>query len=205
MIMIYGHPISSNSRKVHWALEELGIRYVYQAIDLLKGEQKREMFVAKNPNGRVPVLADGELVLWESNAILCYLGDRYGLGGIVPRESDLRALVHQWVFWQASDFGPAIMKPWLMTFFAEVGGAALNEPELSHLGENAKRPLGLLEAHLDGPYVSGETFSIADIALAESFALCEAAQIDTGPYPRLRAWLGRMWERPAFVKTRATK
>jgi len=202
MITLYGHPVSSNSRKVHWALEELGLPYIYQTVDLMKGEHKGPAFLGKNPNGRVPVLDDQGIVLFESNAILWYLADRYGPGKIVPESAAQRALVHQWVSWQASDFGPAIMSPWLTLFYARVAGAPFDEAKLRHACEAAGRPLGILEGALNKAYVAGDAFSIADIALAESFALCDAARIDTSSYPKLRAWLGRLSDRPAHVKTR---
>jgi glutathione S-transferase len=202
MINLYGHPVSSNSRKVHWALEEIGIPYTYQTVDLMKGEHKRDVFLGKNPNGRVPVLEDQGISLFESNAILWYLADRYGLGKIVPESAAQRALVHQWVSWQASDLGPAIMSPWLTLFYARVAGAPYEEAKLIHGCEAAGRPLGILEGVLNKTYVAGDEFSIADIALAESFALCAEARIDTAPYPKLRAWLGRLSERPGYLKTR---
>jgi glutathione S-transferase len=205
MITLYGHPISFNSRKVHWALEELGVPYKYQTVDLSKGEQKREPLLSKNPNGRVPVLEDGAVSMFESNAILWYLADRYGAGKILPLDADRRALVHQWVSWQASDLGPSIMGPWLMLFYARVAGAPYDEAKLLAACAAAERPLSILEARIAAPYVVGDAFSIADIALAESFGQCEGARIEVTNYPNLRAWFSRLAERPAFVKTRAPR
>ena len=77
MIELYGHGFSSNSRKVHWALEEANIEFDYVTVDLMQGEQKSPDFMEENPNGRLPVLVDGELSIYESNAILLYLADRF--------------------------------------------------------------------------------------------------------------------------------
>src|SRR5215471_15716930 len=141
MVTLYGHPVSSNSRKVHWALEELGTPYTYQTVDLFKGEHKRDPFLGKNPNGRVPVVQDQGIVLYESNAILWYLADRYGLGKIVSESAEQRALVHQWVSWQASDLAPAILPPWLTLFYARVAGVPYEEAKLLQACESAGRPL----------------------------------------------------------------
>jgi glutathione S-transferase len=203
MITLYGHPYSPNTRKVHWALEELGAPYQYRTIDLPRREQKQPDYLRLNPNGRVPTLVDGEFTLYESNAILWYVADKLGGGKLVPDPPYLRALVHQWVYWQTSDLGPAMGRPWWMKTVGPLLGKPVDEARHQELVAAAQAPLGILDAHLVGkPLVVGTELSIADIALGESVALAPQAGIDLAPFAHLGAWLARLAERLAFKKTR---
>ncbi len=202
MITLHAHPMSVNSRKVHWALEEMGTPYKYQTVDLIKREQKSPAFMALNPNGRVPVIDDDGFILFESNAILWYLADKFGHGVIVPDDVKERSHIDQWMWWQASDLAAATGRPWRMKTFARFG-QPFDEAEHRKLIETAQTPLKLLDQHLSGrQFAVADKFTIADIALAESFGLCEDAGISRADLPNLNAWHARLAERPAFIKTR---
>lgn len=203
MIKLYGHPYSLNARKVHVALEEIGATYEYKTVDLQAGAQKQAEYLKLNPNGRVPTVDDDGFVLWESNAILWYVADKYGQGKLVPTDYKQRALVDQWMWWQYADLGPATGRPWLMKVFSALRGKTFDPDEHAKLCTAAVKPLTLLDAHLkERKYVVAEMFSIADIALSESAGLCDEAGISLEPYPHLRAWLARVNERPSYQKTR---
>jgi glutathione S-transferase len=207
MITLYAHPTSPNSRKVHWALEEMGVPYNYKNVDLRTREQKKPEFLKLNPNGRVPVLVDGDgdngFVLYESNAILWYLADKFGRGQIVPEDVAERAHIDQWMWWQASDLGPAAGRPWLMKVRAKFFGQPFDEVAHKHACEAAVAPLLLLDQHLAGrQFVVADRFSIADIALSESFGLCAEAGIPLSEVTHLHQWFARLAERPAYRKTR---
>jgi glutathione S-transferase len=206
MITLHANPYSPNSRKVHFALEEMGAPYVYKTVNLPKREQKQPEFLRLNPNGRVPVIVDGEgdngLVLYESNAILWYLADKFGRGRLVPEDVAERALIDQWMWWQASDLGPATGRPWTMKFYTRFG-APFDEDKHRHLVQAAASPLLLLDQHLHGrKYMVADRFTIADIALSEFFGLCAEAGIPLADVPHVNAWFARIAERPAFQKTR---
>lgn len=195
MITVYGHPFSGNSRKVTWALTEMGAPHEFKLIDLMKGAQRAVDFLAINPHGRVPAvrLESGE-VLTESNAILMHLATRH--------ESLLKSddpKVAQWLFWQATDCGP-IAAAWYMKILtpAERFDNAAYEAEVT----KARRVLTSLEAHLSGREWLTGTFSVADIAVVESLALCAGAQLDLSPFPSVTSYLARASERPAFKQTR---
>jgi len=207
MITLHGHPYSPNSRKVHWALEEMGAPYVYKTVNLATREQKSPEFLRLNPNGRVPVVVDGEgdngFVLYESNAILWYLADKYDHGHIVPEDLAERALIDQWMWWQASDLAPATGRPWIMKFYHTRFGAPFDGDKHQHMVQAAASPLLLLDQHLaTRKFVVGERFTIADIALSEFFGLCSEAGIPLGEVPHVSAWFARLAERPGFRKTR---
>jgi glutathione S-transferase len=203
MITLYGSPHSSNSRKVHWALEELGVPYSYKNVDLLKREQKTPEFLALNPNGRVPVIDDDGFILHESNAILWYVADKFGRGVIVPEDVRERSHIDQWMWWQATDLGPAVGTPSRMKLFARLGVTPLDEKRHTELVQAALGPLKLLDQHLASrQFMVADRFTIADIALTESFWLCDDAGVSRADVPQLNAWHARIAERAAFRKTR---
>jgi glutathione S-transferase len=205
MLTLYGHPSSPNSRKVHWALEEIGVPYEYKRVELMKREQKLPDYVKLNPNGRVPTLIDDGFTLYESNAIMWYLADKFGGGKLAPDHVQARALVDQWVYWQTSDLGPAAGRPYRMKIYASVG-QPFDQVQFDAALEAIKAPLALLDAHLQGrAFVVGDDLSIADIALAESVGLARQLGADVDAFPHVSAWFARLAERPAFQKTRAPK
>ncbi len=201
MLTVYGHPLSPNARKVVWALEECGAKYDYKHVDIPKGDQKKPEFLKLNPNGRVPVLDDDGFVLWESNAILWYVADKFGADKIVPGDVKLRAQIDQWMWWQVADL-VATARPWRMKLSAS-RGQALDEKAHAAGVEAAKQPLGILDGHLAGKkHAVGDRFTIADISLAEFVGLCDGAGIDLAPYAHIRSWIAHLAARPAYQKTR---
>lgn len=203
MIQLHAHPYSGNSRKVHWALEELGAQYAYNLVDLMTGAHKRPEFTALNPHGRVPVLEEDGFVLYESNAILLHLASRHGNGSLLGNGPQELALIQQWLFVQAFDLQPHLQKAFVCKLYASLGQAFDADAHGSALRE---LPPGLtvLDQHLNGKaHVVGERFSIADIAIGEVIGIAEFAACDLAPYPHIRTWFARISERPAFKKTRA--
>lgn len=203
MLTLYGHPYSSNARKVHWALEELGLAYTYKNVDLMKGEHKHADYLRINPLGRVPAIEDGEVTMFESNAILCYLEERYGQGKLLPLHPAPRAEVYEWLWWQASDLARPMLEPFLLRFFSSMGMGSLDQHHYRSLVAATNAPLDALDARLKGrDFVAAGQFTIADIAVAESIGLAEGAGIGLGGRPSIKSWFSRISERPAFRATR---
>src|SRR5216684_8296645 len=98
------HFQSPNPQKVTFALSELGLEYEMVPVDLAKGEQRKPEFLAINPFGRVPVLVDGDLTLWDSHAILAYLGDK--TGKLWPTSAAGRADALRWLFFLSGHLAP---------------------------------------------------------------------------------------------------
>jgi glutathione S-transferase len=203
VLTLFGHPFSSNARKVHWALEELGLDYTYEVIDWMRGEHKKPEYLRINPLGRVPAIVDGEVTMFESNAILCYLEEQYGRGTLLPRDPAPRAEVYEWMWWQASDLARPMLEPFLARFFASMGMGPLDEGRQRALVAATATPLDALETRLKGrEFVAAGQFTLADIALGESVSLAEGASIGLGGRPHIKAWFSRIAERPAFKKVR---
>jgi glutathione S-transferase len=200
---LYGHPISSNTRKVMWTLKELNISYEFVNIDLMQGAHKSTDFLSINPNGRVPVLETANAgLISESNAILLYLASQASPEHELFIGSDQKmAQVFQWTLWQASDLSSTILKPWLMKLYAKFG-QPLDEVEHTRLVEAAKAPLGVLNAHLSQRSFVAGSFSVADICMVEALSLCADAGISFDAFPALTHYLSVLQARAAFIETR---
>jgi len=192
MLAIIGKSTSINVRKVLWTCAELDIPY--ERRDWEDGD------APLNPNRMVPVLVDGDFVLWESHAICRYLCNRYGGAALLPSTGDAqaRARVEQWMDWQATELNTA----WRYAFMALVrSSAAHRDPAQIEAGVAGwNRHVGLLDAQLarSGAYVAGDAFSLADIVLGLSVNRWHMTPMARPDYPHVAAWYARMTGRPGF-------
>lgn len=168
MLRVLGRVTSINVRKVLWALDELGLNYSREDWGLPNRDPKVPEFLALNPNGQVPVLVDGDFSMWESNAILVYLAERYGMGVLFSDDVRTRATTLQWLGWQVSDLNPA----WMYAVLAlQRKAPGYDDPE--RIAESLARwtaRMDILEAELakGRTFLAGNSFSIADIAMGLS-------------------------------------
>ena len=202
-IKLYSWPMSSGTR-IAWALEELELPYRYVLLDAKKQEHRSADMLAVNPHGKVPALVDGNLKLFESGAILLYLGSRYGTAKDLWPAS--KAQVHAdavcWTVWAMTELGNYMMQflyhgvdsP--VSYKAEdrsKAAAAYNRAQLDRL-------LDALEARLEGrDYLMGG-FSLVDIAAVSWLLLGTQLGLPLEGRPRVAAWCKRCAERPAFKR-----
>lgn len=203
-IKLYSWPMSSGTR-VAWALEELALPYEYVQLDPKKREHRSTEFLAVNPHGKVPALADGELKLFESGAILLYLGNRYGAAkGLWPEpKGQAHADAVCWTVWAMTEIGTYMMQYLYHGLDSPVSykpedrskaAAAYNRTQLDRL-------LDTLEARLEGrDYLMGR-FSLVDVAAASWLLLGTQLGLPL-ERPRVAAWCKRCAERPAFKRAR---
>ncbi|MDB5473880.1 MAG: glutathione S-transferase family protein [Devosia sp.] len=198
MLRILGRETSINVRKVLWALEELGLQYDREDWGLPIRDPQVPEFLALNPNGQVPVLIEGEFVLWESNAILIYLAEREGI--LLPQHLESRALALQWLCWQASDLNGT----WGYAVYALIRRTpGFDDPE--KIAQSLARwgsKMALLEAHLGrgAPYLAGDEFTIADIALGLSIHRWMSIGAEKPDFPAVAEYYGRLLGRAAGQK-----
>jgi glutathione S-transferase len=196
-IDLYYAPFSSSSR-VHWAVRELGFPCNEIKIDLKGTTHKTAEYLAMNPNGRVPLLVVDGTPLFESVAILLYLGDRFGADqGLWPAADDpARLVAMSWVVWSSSELGSAAVR--YLHAAGEPKGAIATAARAE-----IERLLGLLEQRLDGRrYLLGDAFSLVDVALASAAGWIQhALGVDLAPFPRLSAWVPACTDRPACRAT----
>ncbi len=188
-----------NGRKISIMLEEIGLPYTVQEIDLGAGQQKTPEFLAMNPNGRIPVIKDrdnGDFVVFESGAILIYLAEK--TGQLLPVEEKARSRVMQWLMFQMGGIGPMMGQANVFfRYFPEKIPAAIHRYQHESL-----RLLTVLDAQLAGRDYLCDEYSIADIATWPWVARHEWSGIEISHLPDLQAWMNRMAQRPAVARGR---
>jgi glutathione S-transferase len=196
MLTLYGMSDSGNCYKIKLALAQLEIDHKWIEVDPLKGETRTRAFLAKNPNGKVPVLElDDGSYLPESNAILNYLADGTAL---LPGAPLARARVLQWMFFEQYSHEPYVgVARSILRYDPPDSRSRAELPRLHELGNHA---LGVMEQHLaDTPFFVGGRYSIADIALY-GYTHCAAdGGFDLKAYPAIGDWLMLMRAQPNFV------
>lgn len=197
MLKFYSFPPSPNSRRVHFALEEMGVPYELQVVNLFAGEHKKPEYVAINPNAKTPAIVDDGFSLYESYAIIYYLAEKSQK--LLPKDLQARAKAMQWVFYTAAHVQDTFGPTWFqLTFMPE---DQRDMKMISQNQESAKNYLAVIEQTLtNNEYLVGG-FSLADVAISTSINVHEGAKISLAAYPRVKAWLERIRSRPAWQKT----
>jgi glutathione S-transferase len=198
MLKLHGFPMSPNTRRALFGLEEYGEAYELVVVDLMAGAQKSPAYLALNPTGRVPTLVDGDLVLWESSAILEYLAARHPDAGLGPKSARDVAEIARWMYMGAAHLSPNV---------ARIFAHTIRLPEdqrIPRLVDEARvevdRSLRALAGRLEGrEYLLGP-FSIAEIALAPTLGAAPMLGIDLGRFPAVADWMKRITARPAWKK-----
>ncbi len=185
---------TTNGRKPIIALEELRLAYELRPVDITHKAQRNPAFLKMNPLGKIPVLEDPDVgFLTESNAILFHLatttGRLLGMGTTYLR-------VIEWLFWQASNCGPALSNYWRL----KQGGAEAPAGELARWRDETQRCLTVMESALgDSKYLTAD-FSIADIAMLPHVRREVGDAENAEKWPAIRAWLERCEARPSVAK-----
>ncbi|MET0876493.1 MAG: glutathione S-transferase family protein [Tardiphaga sp.] len=197
MLTLYSMQRSGNSYKVRLALAHLGVPYRLVEVDILKGESRTPEFLAKNPNGQVPLLevASGRY-LAESNAILWHL-----VSGTPLRPADRidRARALQWMFFEQHSLEPNIGAAYFWLTLVK-GGRELQQHALEDWMEEGYRTLGVMENHLkQNRYFAADRYTVADIALYAYTHLAHECDFDIASFPAIRAWLDRVASEPGHV------
>lgn len=195
---LYTHPISGNARKVEFVLRHAGVDAELIRVDLGKGEQRDPEFVELNPNGKVPVLVDGDFALWESHAIMRYLAREYA-PEMLGSDPQARAEVDQWLCWQLAHLGPTMGTLIYERTLKPMRGAESDEVAIERATVELDRLAPILEARLDGrDFVAGDTLTLADVSLAVSVASAPVAGTSFEAYPAITSWFERVRALPAW-------
>ncbi|NKF21910.1 glutathione S-transferase family protein [Solimonas marina] len=196
MLTLYGMSGSGNCHKAALLMHQLGIEHRWIEIDIVHGGSRTPEFLALNPNGKVPTLVfDDGRVLAESNAMLCYLAEGSPL---LPDDRWLRALVLQWLFFEQYSHEPyiATVRYWIR-YLGKRDEWAVKIAETRTRGYAA---LDVLETQLrKTPFLVGEAYTIADIALWAYTHVAHEGDFSLDAYPQIRAWLARVEAQPGFM------
>jgi glutathione S-transferase len=197
MLKVWGRKNSANVQKAMWAIGELAL--AHERIDIAGafGRNREPAYLGLNPNGLVPTLEDGDLVLWESNTIVRYLVSLHGQGTLEPADPKARAQASQWMDWQLSVLGPAI--------HATFWGLVRTPPEKRDLAAiaasktNTTAAIEILDAQLaKTAYVAGDAFSMGDIPVGIFGYRFHALVTERPPLPHFERWFAAISARPAF-------
>lgn len=197
MLRIHGIARSRAFRCI-WAAEEAGL--AYEVVPVGFGPGLKDAMAPVNPNGKIPALEDGGLMLFESLAINLHLGAKAG-APLMPAGDDGSRML-QWTLWAATEAEPNAMQWAYNTFIRppEQRDAALAAAGAAALAQR----LAVLEAHLaqGGPWLLGAAFTMADCNLAGVLYGAWANGFDLGPFPKVKAWLDAALNRPAALAAR---
>ena len=195
-IRVYGDSRSGNCYKIQLLCSELGIEYDWEEVDILAGDTHTPEFLAMNANGKIPTLAlpDGRF-LSESNAILFYLaeGSEYFAG-----DHYARAEIMQWLNFEQYSHEPNIATSRFIIKY--LGNPPERQQNLEEKKVGGYKALDVMEQQLEQhPFITGEKFNIADIALYAYTHVADEGGFDLADYPAIRAWMERIAQRPRFV------
>lgn len=196
MYKVYGDNRSGNCYKVRWLLNELALPFEWVDIDILAGESRTADFLAINPNGRIPVLEiEPGRALAESNAILVFLADGTPL---VPADRFDRARMFEWLFFEQYSHEPYIATSRFIVQY--LGNPPERQADLAAREAPGYAALRVMEKALaTREFLTGDHFTIADIALYAYTHVADEGGFSLADYPAIRAWLARMTLRPGYV------
>jgi glutathione S-transferase len=198
-LTIYGIA-RSRAFRVLWMAAECGLAYEHVPVTWTDGGTRTPEFLALNPNAAVPVIRDGDFVLWDSSAICLYLAKRHG-NRLYPADPRQEALALQWTFFAVTDFESPQN---VFYYHRHALPEAERDPKLADKAwADLQRPLGVLDRTLAGrPWLLGDTFGIADFMNACVAYVLWYNRADLSAWPHLTAWLAKCYERPAAQEAR---
>lgn len=194
----YTNPLSPNCRKVDAVAKQIGVSLDHKQIDLSKGDNKTPDYLAINPNGMVPALVDGDVKLWESNAMQCYVASKVD-NDLWPK-SNLRYDIMKWQAWELSHFGNAARALIFQRLLKPMFG--MGDPDPARIEEeegNFKRFAAVLDAQLDGKqFLVNDQLTLADFCVASSLTYTTPAQIPLDGFDNIKNWLSALDEQPGW-------
>lgn len=199
MLKIWGRESSINVQKVLWCCAELALPFERTNVGGPYGGTQEEYYLTINPNGLVPTIKDGPLVLWESNVIVRYLCAEYGQETLWPEKPSIRADIERWMDWQLGTLWAA-MRP------AYVGLVRTTEQDRDEaaIRRSLDRTIEawmMVEAQLeDNEFLTGPSFTMADIPLGATVYRWMSMDIQRPTTPNIDAWYARLRQRPAFIE-----
>lgn len=197
MYTLYSMRRSGNCYKVRLALTQLGIAHELVEMDILQGETRTPEFLAKNPNGHVPLLEVApNRYIAESNAILWYIAGRSSLA---PEDRIERAETLQWMFFEQHSVEPNLGAAYFWLTLVK-GGRELQQHALEDWMEHGDRALGVMEGHLTrNRFFAADRYTIADIALYAYTHMADQFEFDLSRFPAIRDWHARVAAQPGHV------
>lgn len=197
-IIVHGRATSSNVQAVMWTLAELGLDFERRDVGGSYGGTDTAEYRAMNPNGLVPVMQDGDLTMFESPAIVRYLGAEYGSESFWPKENRVRAELDVWAEWAKGTVSKAVIYEVFWTL-VRTPKAKRNMEAFAVAVEKAKGTMAIVDARIgNGPFLGGENLTFADVMLGHMLYRYFTLDFDRADLPNLRAYYDRLTERVAY-------
>ena len=197
MLKIYGRADSINVRKVLWLADEIGLPWTRE--DWGRGFRSTEdpEFLRLNPFGLIPVIDDNGFVLRESHAILRYLAGKHGRDDLYPRSLELRARLEAWLDWAATDLYTPV-RPVFLGYLRKLPG--WDAGQIASAMQQWNRQMRLLADTLaeHGPFLMGETFTLADIPVGLVVNRWAMIDFEKPTLPAVAAYYDALTRRPAY-------
>ena len=199
---LYHNPMSSNARRTLMTAIHLDLPVELAEVDLMNMDDRRRLGEL-NPNVKVPVLADGTFLLWESCAIMQYLAGKAPGQTLYPEEARARADVDRWMFWCSQHYAPAIgVLTWERAWKGMTGCGDADPLEVARGERELAECAFVLDNHLAGrSWVCGDSLSLADFALAAPMMYSDKVALPLAQYEHLQAWFARVQQLPAWQET----
>ena len=199
---LYHNPMSSNARRTLMTAIHLDLPVELAEVDLMNMDDRRRLGEL-NPNVKVPVLADGTFLLWESCAIMQYLAGKAPGQTLYPEAAQARADVDRWMFWCAQHFAPAIgVLTWERAWKGMTGCGDADPLEVARGERELAECAFVLDNHLAGrSWVCGDSLTLADFALAAPMMYSDKVALPLAQYDHLQAWFARVQQLPAWQET----
>ena len=196
MLKIWGRLSSINVRKVVLAAQWLGVPFERTDAGHEFGIVKTPEYLAKNPNGLVPLVEDDGFQLWESNVIVRYLCARHSPGKLYPQELTRRFDAERWMDWQQTTVNPAGRPAFIQ--LVRTAPEKRNADVVAQSFNATEALMAVLDAHLSGrEFMAGDTFTMADIPLACEVDRWHALPLQRAPRPHLQRWFDAILAQPA--------
>jgi glutathione S-transferase len=195
---IFGHPMSTCTRKVLTTLAETHTPYELVLVDFAKGEHKQEPHLSRQPFGQIPALEDDGFALYESRAISRYINEKVK-GSLMPNDVRGRAIAEQWISIESANFSAHAMKFVYQYIFKR----PVEPTVLEQAGQGFDKALGIMDAQLaKNAFIAGPTFTLADICFMPylDYAMTTPAKEIASKHANLLAWWTKISERPSWQK-----
>ena len=200
MLTIHGRATSSNVQFVMWGVAEMGLEHERLDVGGSFGGNDTPEFLAMNPMGRVPVIEDGDITLFESQAILRYLAARHGAEALWPADAVARAPVDQWMEWSKTSVAPTVIYKvfWQMI---RVTKAERNQPLVDEGVAELRQLMAIADARLGRhEWLVGDTMTLADISFGTNLYRYFTVDFERADLPNLQAYYDRLCARPAYAE-----
>lgn len=199
---LYGFPASPNTWKVRATAHQIGVPLELEIVDLTKGAQRKPEYLAINPTGRTPTLVDGGYSLWESAAIIQYLGDKVKTP-MWPADPKTRADIMRWQSWHLQHWSRGVTPYIFENLVKAIMKIGDPDPKaLAAAGEMFHADAAMLDKHLGShAWLVGDTMTLADFTVVAPLVHAEPAKIPLEKYSNIKRWMSKLLALPAWRET----